>query len=298
VRTDFSRFTKGSENVAMVTKFIKEPITHLLVVGVVLFYSFDSLNPEQGDQGQYFSQGQLVSQEQVNRLLEDEAKGQALTSIPLEQRRGLIEDFLDAEILYQEAKRLKLDHDAFIRDRLVKKAKFYVEGQYVVPEVQEPILQAFYRANKSRYLKKTTVSFSHRILNAAGVSRAKTLLSRPFNEQGFLSEIATMQKASFVSLSFTNADLDELSSIFGTEFVDGVSNLPIGFWNGLVESELGFHVVKVSDRQQEGYKSFAEVKDKVKEDWIAAQRTHWVKQKIASLRGRYGLAVEDFLFNE
>lgn len=267
----------------------REPLLHLIMAGALLYGSYDVLNSEVDADN-----AGILTKENVASVLGRQAaeKPGGLTQ---EEKKQIVEAFIDDELLFLEAKRLQLDQDAFIRERLIQKARFYFEGQFVPDEIDENTLQAFYKDNAANYRKKMTVSFEHRMLNADGVAQIQSLLQQSANEQEFLAKLRPLQKRSFLSPTFENSGLEEIAEIFGSEFIEGLEKAPLLQWSGRIDSELGFHIVKVTAREKEGFEEYATVADKVKQDWIEKQRNLWVKQKLSDLREAHQVNLKDLL---
>ena len=270
-------------------RIFSEPLLHLILAGALLYGSYDVLNPEVDADN-----AGILTKENVASLLERQAaeKPGGLTQ---EEKKQLVEAFIDDELLFLEAKRLQLDQDAFIRERLIQKARFYFEGQFVPDEVDENTLQVFYKDNAANYRKKMRVSFEHRMLNADGVAQIQSLLQQSATEQELLAKLRPLQKRSFVSPTFENSGYEELQEIFGNEFVEGLQKAPLLQWSGRIDSELGFHIVKVTAREKEGFEDYSTVAEKVKQDWTEKQRNLWVKQQLSDLRKEHQVTLKDLL---
>jgi hypothetical protein len=106
-----------------VTRLLKEPLLHFLVLGAALFGLFGLVSNKDGEQVATI----VVSAARIENL----ANGFARTwqrPPSAEELRGLIDDHIRDEVFYREGKALGLDRDDIvIRRRLRQKLEFVAE---------------------------------------------------------------------------------------------------------------------------------------------------------------------------
>ncbi len=264
---------------------LKDPLFQLIGIGLLLYGLFYYFNPVDG------SSAELARD--IAAKLEQYAS-ESPQPLTLEERKEFVRKQINEELLYQEAMRAGLNHDGFIRERLIQKARFYLEGQFVPPEADEQTLQAFWASNQNNYMQERNVSFEQRLLNAEGVSQIRDILEREPSESLLLEQIRPLLKPSMLSTVFEHASLAGVQALFGDEFIESLMEMPLNRWIGFVESEQGFHLVKVLAREDDRVSDYGQVKEKVKQDWIAAQREQWLQQVLESRRQQQGLSLEEY----
>ena len=82
-----------------------------------------------------------------------------------------------------------------------------------------------------------------------------------------------------------NAQAD-IQKLFGSGFAESVADLSIGQWHGPVLSGYGVHLVYVHSLSEPPAPVFAEVRDRVAQDWEDDRRETLNEQFYASLRAR------------
>lgn len=132
-------------------------------------------------------------------------------------------------------------------------------------KVEDKDLKQYYEENKSEFYRPKSFVLRH-IFKAFGknkeeakkrIEEAKKLLSKEdfakvasrFNDDG------TKARGGFIG----EVSLDRLTP----KMAAAVSNLKKGDRSDIVESEYGYHIIKVEDLKEEGYRSFDEVKESV-----------------------------------
>ena len=73
--------------------------------------------------------------------------------------------------------------------------------------------------------------------------------------------------------SYADRSDKEIAGLFGRVFADAVAELPVGGWNGPVESTYGVHLVRVNGRTPSRAPTLAEVRDRVMAD-LREDRRH------------------------
>ena len=86
--------------------------------------------------------------------------------------------------------------------------------------------------------------------------------------------------------------LFRLARDFGQNFADAVAELPIGDWQGPVQSGFGLHLVYVSQRSDAKAARLDEVRAAVERDWENDRRNAASEAYYANLLGIYEVRVE------
>jgi hypothetical protein len=74
---------------------------------------------------------------------------------------------------------------------------------------------------------------------------------------------------------------------FGTGFFAALGALPVGTWSGPVETSLGRHMVRVTERHEARLPPLAEIRPRVERDWRAAFTARLREERYEALLGRY-----------
>ncbi len=68
------------------------------------------------------------------------------------------------------------------------------------------------------------------------------------------------------------------------EFEDVVFGLPVGGTSGVFRTDFGYHIAKVLDRRPEGYRSFSEVRQELRQELLNERRTKLLEDYVDRLR--------------
>ena len=256
---------------------IREPLMHFFLMALIIFAVYALSNR---------TQTVLVELDQADidgRLfMQEMATGQALSE---EQREYFTAAFVEEQILVQEALKIGLDDDARIHDILAQKMRHVLSGDIIQPSEAE--LQAFYQANLERYRTQPTLDTAEIVFN-----------SRETLPEELLAQLAAGAEAeSLLSRSLGNIDplpnvnrLD-LSNIFDEPFAEQVFGADIGPWQGPFLSNRGQHWLQVKSRTESVLPSLAEIRDRVRLEWIAMEEDQRLQTEIDRLWEQYTIRI-------
>lgn len=274
---------------------LREPFTHFLLIGLAIFIAFYWTNPDwsaESDNTITITRGDIDRYKQIFRKQwqRDPSK---------EELEGLIRSHLKEEILYREALALGLEKDdTIVRRRLAQKMEFLITDATVPAEIDDKELMVFYEKNQSRYMQAAMLSFSHIFFNPD--QRGQRLLDEA---QATLKTLQTTQAGADVpddygdrfmlNSKYIQKSTDEIAREFGESFAAKLTTLTPSQWQGPVESGYGLHLVYVSQHEQASVLPFADVRERVKNDYLFELRQERNEQVLDKLKERYQIVIEN-----
>ena len=179
----------------------------------------------------------------------------------------LVDEAVDEEILYREAQRLGLDRDdAIVRRRLAQKLTFLLEDAGDTGPPSETEMEEYYARHADRYRRPGRTTFDHVFLSGdsradpAGDGAALLDALRAGDDAGGWTRLGD---PFMLARTYPDRSEQEVAGLFGKDFADAVSELPVGGWNGPVESAYGMHLVRVNGRTGARAPTLGEVRDRV-----------------------------------
>ncbi len=186
-----------------------------------------------------------------------------------DELRTLIDAAVDEEILYREAQRLGLDRDdAIVRRRLAQKLTFILEDDGATGPPSQAEVEEYYARHAERYRRPGRTTFDHVFLSGdsrtdpAGDAAALLGGLRADDDGGW----QRMGDPFMLARAYADRSDQEIAGLFGRAFAAAVAGLPVGGWNGPVDSTYGVHLVRVNDRTASRAPALAEVRDRVLAD--------------------------------
>lgn len=275
-------------------KLLREPLLHFLLLGTVIFAAYSLLNPAvdsatsnlirvtQGDIDRF----KQIFQKQWQRLPTDE------------ELQGIIRSHLKEEILYREALAMGLDKDdTIVRRRLAQKVEFLVSDVSVPQEVEVKELMTFYQENTDRYTRPAKLSFRHIYFNPdrraeRTLDEANATLQTLQATKAGIKVAEDLGDRFMFPAVYQHAFTDEITRDFGHEFTGNLTTLTPGSWQGPVRSGYGMHLVFINEREAAAIIPFAEVRERVKNDYLYELRQRRNEEVLDKLKARYEIVIE------
>jgi hypothetical protein len=274
------------------SKLLKDPLFHFLLLGVGFFGLFTLVSDDSETPGTKVEEI-VVTQGRIESLLIQ--FGKVWQRPPTEEELdGLIADYVREEILYREAVAMGLDRDdTIVRRRMRQKLEFLSEDLAALAEPTEVELQQYLEDNPEMFRQESRFSFRQVYVNVddrgtSAEAHALGILERLNNENGDASQLGDSM---LLEHDFKNQSEREIARVLGKQFLDGLLEAPTGSWEGPIRSGFGLHLIHISERIEGGTPRLEEVRDAVVREWSSAKRKQTNEQFYDMLREGYTVTV-------
>ncbi len=234
---------------------------------------------------------------------EPETFATALDTMPERELERLIDEYVDEEVLYREAKSLNLDaSDYNIRRRMVQKMSFLLGDVASAGfSVEEGELEAYFAENKASYAVEPAVTFTHVFFDAerrgaAAAEAAARAALEELDRSGASFNDAPAHGDRFPFLrNYVDRTLDYVAGHFGDEFAAALAELEAAerSWRGPLRSAYGYHVVLLTRRTERRYPDLDEVRDSVERDYLEQRGDAALAEMTQAIRDRYDVRIGD-----
>ncbi|WP_250675029.1 peptidylprolyl isomerase [Paraclostridium ghonii] len=211
-----------------------------------------------------------------------------------EGKQRLLEDLVNQELFYIEAKEENLHNDENFKSEM-KRIEENMLKQYSINRVLTSVklnddeVANFYEANKDKFVKPETASAKHILVDTE--DKANDLLNKINNSEVSFEEAAREHS----SCPSKDADGDLGSFPRGQmvpEFEEAVFNMSRGEVRGPIKTQFGYHLIKVEDRQEGGQSELDEVKDEIAKSLMYQKQNEVYSSKINDLKTKYNNIVK------
>jgi hypothetical protein len=261
-------------------------MVHFVAIGALLFGVHARVRPPPADRI-------VVSAAFVDALRQEHARrtGKAPTA---EEERGLVERYLDEEVLYREALALRLDRgDVIVRRRLVQKMGFVTQAAAPAGEPSDAELSRWLDAHADRYRDPGAASLRHVFLSRDRRGEALAAdAGRILAELRGGADPAALGDPFLQGSAFTRRTPRDLEGIFGRSFAEAVVALPAGAWSEPIASSYGVHLVLVTERSPASAPRLADVRARARLDWLDQRREEADRAALRRLREKYPVEIE------
>lgn len=273
------------------TRLIKEPLLHFLLLGALIFVGNAWLNRDAASKDKLIVS--LAQQENLARTFSRTWQRLPTT----EELDGLIRDYVREQIAYRESLALGLDkEDIIIRRRMRQKLELLTEDLATLAPPSDDELKVWldshpgdFRLPASSSLQQIYFSIDDSM--AAAEQAAGKLLSLLAADESAI-DIESAGDRSLLPSQLENVSDRKMRSIFGGEFADEVARLEPGRWSGPVRSGYGIHLVKLDSRIEGRAPTLEEVSDAVARDWFAARKAQAIDALYEQLAEKYAISIE------
>ena len=170
-------------------------------------------------------------------------------------------------------------------------AGFFVKDKInMKPEITHFEMLEYYNANRKEYFIPAAVRFEHIQVNFdkhASKEAAWQAIGQIGNEIVYGANFAAVAKKTSDGFNADKGGLNEWTtkgSIVHKKVDEAIFSLPVGSLSDRMESKVGFHIVRVLDRRNEGYIPFSESQDEIKAKIKKQKQDESLKKYIETLK--------------
>jgi len=276
-------------------KWLREPLLHFLFVGAAIYLLYGAVAesvPEADDKTIVVSAGEIEWMRTSWR------KRWNRPPTP-EEFDGLIQQYIRETVLYREALTMGLNqHDQVIRRRLAQKLEFLAKDLVALTPPTEEELVAYFDANKDRYQLPPLYTFTQVFIDpdkrgGATLDDAATIMAALIARGDDIENAGDLGDDFMLQGYYPEKDPLEIQKFFGSGFAESLVALAPGQWYGPVLSGYGTHLVYVSSVIEPPEPDFAEVRERVSQDWTADRSEELGEEFYENLRAGYQVVIEE-----
>ena len=276
-------------------RLAREPLVHFLVIGAAIYalYGVYAGGVDEGNERTV-----TVTASEIQSLTD---RWTRLWSRPPtnEELAGVIRDHVRTQILYREAVAMGLDDgDTIIERRLAQKLELLATSLITPKEPSDEQLIAWYAENAERFKEPDLYTITHIFFDPD--KREETTLD---DAKATLDTLHTLDELSasysdygdwfMLQNYYPSRSALELRKLFGSGFVEQIVKLEPGVWHGPVLSGFGTHLVLINNVTLAPEPAFDDIKEQLKEEWMAEQVAEISEVFIDNLISRYEIVVEE-----
>ena len=181
--------------------------------------------------------------------------------------------------------------EAEMREQMAVRKMIMAKAEALAKPTDEEI-QKFYDENKEGFAQGESVTASHILIKVDPTDDDAAKAAKRARIEDLRKQ--ALEGADFAELAKANSDCPSASSggdlgTFGKgqmvpEFEDAAFSQPTGSVGEVVETQFGFHIIKVTDHQQAKATDFSEVKERISDILYSQKQQDAVKEYVDGLR--------------
>ena len=276
-------------------KLLREPLVHFMFIGAVIYLLYGVFAepvPEADDKTIVVTAGevewmQTSWQKRWNR---------PPTAAEFD---GLIQQYIRETVLYREALTMGLNnHDQVIRRRLAQKLEFLAKDLVALIPPTDEELQTYFEEHQDRYQEPALYTFTQVFIDPdkrgdATLDDAEKIKAALIAKGDVIEDAGALGDDFMLQTYYPEKDQVEIQKQFGSGFTESLLELSPGQWHGPVLSGYGVHLVYISSVSEPPAPVFAEVRERVVQDWTTDKGEELNEKFYANLRDQYTVVIEE-----
>lgn len=269
-------------------KLLREPLLHFLLIGAALFAVYGSMHPG-GDARRRI----VVSPAQVETLVAQFA-GTWQRPPTQEEVRGLVDSWVNDEIVYREGEALGLQrNDPVVKRRVRQMYEVMSEESLTRDPPTDAELGDYLARHADTFRLPARVSYEQVLVVPSGATvDVKAAVAAATGALAAGADPASVGHPTMLPPGGNDVGVDTIGRDFGEGFAEQLATLPLGQWAGPVKSGFGVHVVRVSARVDGRVPPLEEIRAAVAREWESDRRRAAREAQLQELRKRYDVVIE------
>lgn len=272
-----------------IRKLLEEPLLHFIIVGATLFFIYYAVveNADINKSGDVI----VISSSDIERLaylFEKTWKRQPNDK----ELKGLVDDYLEEEVLYREAMKLGLDkNDMVVRRRMRQKMEFFVNDLSEHAEPTEKQLEDYLEKNKEKYRIEPLLTFKHIYFKSDSSETSINDIKNKLNNK-LIRDTSSLGDNTILSSYLKHVSLSEIDNRFGHGFSDKISNLDTRTWQGPEESAYGYHLIFIEEKIEAYDPKLSDIRDEVKRNWKYSLQKELEQEYLRKTIDQYNVQIQ------
>ena len=233
--------------------------------------------------------GNEITQQDLNAFLTGLPKEQQMYASNPQFQKQCLEQLITMNLFAKMGEDLKLEEtEAFAR--IMKSARTEVLAQLAITEVMKEIkveddeVKGYYEANQKQFVKGATVQAKHILVPEEDT--CKDILAAVESGEKTFEDAA--KESSTCPSGQNGGDLGEFGKgQMVKEFEDAAFAAEVGVITGPVQSQFGYHLIKVENKSEASVMPFEEVEGKIKQTILQKKQNDAYKAQYDELKAKY-----------
>lgn len=216
-------------------------------------------------------------------------------------KRRFLESIINKHLLLQEAKRRDLQKSENVT-RLLEKVKEEIMIQELIDgaisdkaEITDGEIDEYYRENRDNYISPAKIRASHILVGSELL--AENILA-DLGEGADFAELAGEHSLD-IPTKDKGGDLGYFAKgTFLSDFEEACDKLNVDEISGVVGTDLGYHIIKVSDKKEREVKTLREVKDAIARELLLAKEISLYEKLLQGLKDNQKISINEELIEK
>ena len=292
---------------AVFKRFLRDPLTHFLVVGGLFFAAYYVMHPP--SKSAVDANTITVDRAKLLTFMQYESAAfdpnyfdKEFNALSPQEKQALVDKYVREEALYREANQLGLkDGDYVIRRRMVQKMLYLIDDaaseSFAPTDAQ---LEQYFKTHEDHYEVAPSLTFTHVFIDqeakhpgGAEAAAEKVKAELQARHARFDDAPAYGDRYPY-GQNYVKMTPDYIAHQLGPDFAEALMKLTPSDheWQGPIKSRFGYHVVMLTSHVPAHLPKFSELRDVVKDDMLRDSVATYREKAVKNLIGQFKVDVE------
>lgn len=215
-------------------------------------------------------------------------------------KKQFLDEVIIDTLLYNEALRQKLDRDKEVMDVIEEAKKKIVIARLLQSDVEEGItitdveIEEYYNANREKFAMPEVLRASHILVKTDG--EANEVLAA-LSAGGNFEELARTHSVD--PTASTGGDIGYFTKgQLVPEIEEACYNMQVGDISGVVKTQFGYHIIKLTEKREPHVRALDEVSDSIKQALQRLKKRALFNQFVTKLKEKSKISVNEKLLDD
>lgn len=237
--------------------------------------------------------GTAIYQKDFDKALERKKSSVGNRELTDEEKKSALNELVDFELFFQEGMKQGLFNDDFIKRRVITNVlQKDVWDKANVMKYSDEEIKAYYDAHQDEFKEPLKVHASHILIKLApNATDAQKKAAKAKADEVFALAKKTPAKWLEISKKYSEVPTRDRGGDLGffsrdhtpQQFGDAAFGASAGDIVGPIETNFGYHIIRVGEKQKEGVMDFKKAKAKARMSLITSKRDQMKDQYVQKL---------------
>lgn len=213
-------------------------------------------------------------------------------------KKRYLEDLIVERLFYEAAVRKGLNRDKEVIELVNEAKKRIVIGKLIKIEVDDKVrvtddeARAYYDAHKNEFMTPELWRASHILV--ANEREAADILAE-LNGGAKFEDLARQHSMDATASRGGDIGFFRAGQLV-PDFEKACFKLSVGQTSGIIHTQFGYHIIKLTDKKEPGAEDFEKAKARIENELRKKRRTELFDKLVADLKSRYGVVIYEAAF--
>ena len=214
-------------------------------------------------------------------------------------KKRYLDEVIVEMLFYEEAVRKGVDRDKEVKEVISEAKKKIVIAKFIKNEVEDKIkisneeATAFYEANNDQFKGPQLWRASHILVSSE--KEANSILDRLSKGESF-EDLARAYSTDVTAGRGGDIGYFKMGQLV-PDFEKACMKMEVGQTSGVVHTQFGYHIIRLTDKKEPDIKSLSEARDAIEAELKRKKRSELFNDLVSNLKDKHKVKIEEDVFN-